>query len=142
MFVHIKRYVDDIYILSCHSSQQLHLLYIPNCNNFYYKHVRHIIKQIPTRVRKSLYSQKIPKVANRFQWYFFAHSRFAHSCLTRYTSGAGTGTACLILPKVQAPLDSILFSCKHSNKKGSNSTPTTLYALPGGVKCLPLTIAT
>ena len=35
MFVHMKRYVDDIYILSFHSSQQLHLLYIPNCNNFY-----------------------------------------------------------------------------------------------------------
>lgn len=38
MFVHIKRYVDDIYILSFHSSQQLHLLYIPNCNNFYSPH--------------------------------------------------------------------------------------------------------
>ena len=78
----------------------------------------------------------------RFQWYFFRPFTLRQSRLTRYTSGAGTGTACLILPKVQAPLDSILFSCKHSNKKGSNSTPTTLYALPGGVKCLPLTIAT
>lgn len=36
MFVHMKRYVDDIYILSCHSSQHLHLLYIPSYNNFYF----------------------------------------------------------------------------------------------------------